>query len=149
MRRGLIFVTSYKVCFEICKLINWINKEALCMKHTLTVEGSLSSESTKNSETSNIPCGEPVSSYGRPTSQKWGLKNNMWVSGNSTLPRKWQQPYCFGGLSEFCFLNFKPNIHWRDVQRKNVVNNVDISSLRAPWQNGPYKIKHTEQNKHT
>jgi len=26
----------------------------------------------------------------------------------------------------------------RDVQRKNVVNNVDKSSLWAPWQNGPY-----------
>jgi len=26
-----------------------------------------------------------------------------------------------------------------DVQRKNVVNNVDKSSLWAPWQNGPYK----------
>ena len=32
-----------------------------------------------------------------------------------------------------------PNINWRDVQIKNVVNNVDMSSLRAPWQNGPYK----------
>jgi len=31
------------------------------------------------------------------------------------------------------------NINWRDVQIKNVVNNVDMSSLRAPWQNGPYK----------
>ena len=30
-------------------------------------------------------------------------------------------------------------INWRDVQTKNVVNNVDMSSLRAPWQNGPYK----------
>jgi len=28
------------------------------------------------------------------------------------------------------------NINWRDVQRKNVVNNADRSSLRAPWQNG-------------
>jgi len=26
-----------------------------------------------------------------------------------------------------------------DVQRKNVLNNVDISGLRAPWQNGPHK----------
>jgi len=25
------------------------------------------------------------------------------------------------------------NINWRDVQIKNVVNNADISSLRAPW----------------
>jgi len=31
------------------------------------------------------------------------------------------------------------NINGRDVQRKNVVNNVDKSSLWAPWQNGPYK----------
>jgi len=41
------------------------------------------------------------------------------------------------------------NINWSDVQRKNVVNNVDMSSLRAPWQNGPYKSKHTEQHKNT
>jgi len=27
----------------------------------------------------------------------------------------------------------------QDVQINNVVNNVDMSSLRAPWQNGPYK----------
>ena len=31
------------------------------------------------------------------------------------------------------------NVNWRDVQIKNVVNNVDMSSLGAPWQNGPYK----------
>ena len=31
------------------------------------------------------------------------------------------------------------NINWRDVQTKNVANNVDMSGLRAPWQNGPYK----------
>ena len=31
------------------------------------------------------------------------------------------------------------NINGGDVQRKNVVNNVDKSSLWAPWQNGPYK----------
>jgi len=28
------------------------------------------------------------------------------------------------------------NINWRDVKRKNVVNNVYMSSLRAPWRNG-------------
>jgi len=28
------------------------------------------------------------------------------------------------------------NINWRDVQTKNVVNNVDMACLRAPWQNG-------------
>ena len=31
------------------------------------------------------------------------------------------------------------NINWRDIQIKNVVNNVDMSSLKAPWHNGPYK----------
>jgi len=36
------------------------------------------------------------------------------------------------------------NINWRDVQRKNVVNNVDKSSLRAPWQNGPYTQNDTK-----
>jgi len=30
-------------------------------------------------------------------------------------------------------------INWRDDQIKNVVNDVDMSSLRAPWQTGPYK----------
>jgi len=34
--------------------------------------------------------------------------------------------------------NCSTNINWRDVQTKNVVNNVDTSYLRAPWQNGPY-----------
>ena len=38
------------------------------------------------------------------------------------------------------------NINWRDVQRKNVVNNVDMSSVRAPWQTkGQCNI--TEQSK--
>jgi len=43
------------------------------------------------------------------------------------------------------------NINWRDVQRKNVANTVDRSTLRSPIQNGPYKtntennMKHTEQ----
>ena len=31
------------------------------------------------------------------------------------------------------------HINGRDVQRKNVVNNVDKSSLWPLWQNGPYK----------
>jgi len=31
------------------------------------------------------------------------------------------------------------NINWTDVHRKNVINNVDMSGLRAPWQNGRYK----------
>jgi len=29
----------------------------------------------------------------------------------------------------------------------NVVNNVDMSCLRAPWQNGPYKNEHKERHK--
>ena len=33
--------------------------------------------------------------------------------------------------------------------KKNVVNNVDMSSLRAPWQNGPYKNKDKKEHKHT
>jgi len=37
------------------------------------------------------------------------------------------------------------NTNWRDVQRENVVNNVYMSSLRAPWQNGSHTDKHTEQ----
>ena len=28
-------------------------------------------------------------------------------------------------------------------------NNVDMSSLRAPWQNGPYKKQHTKRHKNT
>jgi len=39
------------------------------------------------------------------------------------------------------------NINWRYVQKKNVVNNVDMSSLRASWQNGPYKNQQTERLK--
>jgi len=38
------------------------------------------------------------------------------------------------------------NINWSDVQ--NVVNNAYMSGLRAPWQNGPYKSKRTEQHKY-
>jgi len=57
-------------------------------------------------------------------------------------------------------LPFKNNESWKvdafekkhnkyDVfkHENNVVNNVDISSLGTPWQNGPYKNKHTEQHK--
>jgi len=34
------------------------------------------------------------------------------------------------------FLNIKIQI---DFKKNNVVNNVDMSSLKAPWQNVPYK----------
>jgi len=44
---------------------------------------------------------------------------------------------------------YQHNINWRDVQSKNVVNNVDMSSLRAPWKNGPYKNQNTERHKNT
>ena len=37
------------------------------------------------------------------------------------------------------------NINWRDVNRKIVVNNVDMSSLRAPRQNGSLTSQHKEQ----
>jgi len=33
---------------------------------------------------------------------------------------------------------YSHNINWRDVQRRNVEKNVDTSSLRTPWQNGPF-----------
>lgn len=42
--------------------------------------------------------------------------------------------------------HYHNTIDWRD---KTVVSNVDISSLRAPWQNGSYTNKHTEQHKNT
>jgi len=32
--------------------------------------------------------------------------------------------------------------------KESVVNNVDSSSLRAPWQNGPNKNKHRTAQKH-
>ena len=32
-------------------------------------------------------------------------------------------------------------------KEKNGVSNVDMSSLRTPWQNEPYKNKHIEQHK--
>ena len=31
--------------------------------------------------------------------------------------------------------------------KERMLNNVDMSSLRAPWQNGPYKNKQTEKQK--
>ena len=41
------------------------------------------------------------------------------------------------------------NINWSHVLRKNVVNNVVMSSLRAPWLNGPYKKEtHRTAQKH-
>jgi len=45
------------------------------------------------------------------------------------------------------YLDFVNILNWKDVQRKNVVNNDDMSSLRAPRQNDPYKTQHTEQHK--
>ena len=40
-----------------------------------------------------------------------------------------------------------PNINWRDDERKDIVNNEDMSNLKASWQNGSYKNKHIEQHK--
>jgi len=45
------------------------------------------------------------------------------------------------------YYNVIYSIHWRDVQWKNVVNNLDMSSLWAPWQNGPYRKQITERHK--
>ena len=41
------------------------------------------------------------------------------------------------------------SINWRNVQRKNAANNVDMLGLRGSWQNGAYKNQHTEQIKNT
>jgi len=51
----------------------------------------------------------------------------------------------------FTYFMIGPNQDYklRNVQSKNVVNNVDMSSLRAPWQNGPYINQHTEPHKNT
>jgi len=32
-----------------------------------------------------------------------------------------------------------PFTNWRDDYRNNGVNNIDMASVRAPWQKGPYK----------
>jgi len=42
-------------------------------------------------------------------------------------------------MSHWLYKSLLFNINGRAVQRKNVVNNVDKSSLWAPWQNGSYK----------
>jgi len=43
------------------------------------------------------------------------------------------------------------NIYIKEMFKflKNVVNNIDMSSLRAPWQKGRYKNKHTKQHTNT
>ena len=41
------------------------------------------------------------------------------------------------------------NVNFSNVQSKKVVNNVDMSSSRAPWQNGPYKKAYRTAQKHT
>ena len=53
----------------------------------------------------------------------------------------WQEKYgtCWYNAELF-------NINWRDVQRNNVVKNVDMPSLRTPLQKGQYKNQHTERH---
>ena len=51
----------------------------------------------------------------------------------------WQSDLVNTKESLLSIRNNTDNINWKDVQTKNVVNNVDMSCLRAPWQNGPYK----------
>jgi len=41
------------------------------------------------------------------------------------------------------------NINWRGVHRMNVVINVEMSSWRVPWQNGPFKNQHTQNDTQT
>ena len=40
------------------------------------------------------------------------------------------------------------NINWKDVQRKNVVSSVDMSRLRALWQNTVQKPTHRTTQTH-
>jgi len=41
------------------------------------------------------------------------------------------------------------DVIWIDVQRKYVVSNVGMSSLKAPWHNGTYKKQtHRTAQKH-
>jgi len=57
-------------------------------------------------------------------------------SAENQVISKSEHPNCFRhNLSIYHIWN----INWRDVKKKNVVNNVAMSSLRAPWQNGTYK----------
>jgi len=51
--------------------------------------------------------------------------------------------------SECCFFQEICNINWRDVQRKDIVNNVDMSSLRASWQNAARIKTNTHNNTET
>ena len=74
----------------------------------------------------------------RKTFAKFYNRHFKLFSTNIT-PRKYRLQ-CFWKWNAWNRVNatFCTNINWRGVQRKNV-NNVDMSSLRAPWQYGPYK----------
>jgi len=90
-----------------------------------------------------------VSSFNRIVLNITSFKITYMIS--RTFVHEWQNKKCFKSIVQgvakepstdnacmsVCELVY--NINWRDVQRKNVVNNVDMSNLRAPWQNGPYK----------
>ena len=57
--------------------------------------------------------------------------------------------YCFK-MSSVTQLYLYRNIYYklkRSSKKTNVVNNVDMSSFKAPWQNDPYTETHTEQYK--
>jgi len=47
----------------------------------------------------------------------------------------------------FCACGFHVEMYIEEVFKNNVVNNVDMSSLRALLQNDPYTKEHTEQHK--
>jgi len=57
---------------------------------------------------------------------------------------------CISTFNDKCLCMLKAiyNINWRDVHGKIVVNNVDKSSLRGPWQNSHYKNLHTKHIEH-
>jgi len=69
---------------------------------------------------------------------KWCLKNGL-ISSELECPTCGGQMKLARRGSKATSFSFRWNINWRDVQTKNVANNVDMSCLRAPWQNGPYK----------
>ena len=73
------------------------------------------------------------------------------MSDKNDIDHEYFAFYLLDLLSLNFVINCRHNINGRDVQRKNVVNNVDKSSLWAPRQNGPYKntqnITNTEYTK--
>jgi len=56
---------------------------------------------------------------------------------------------CTAIIKQYSCVQLISNYNWRDVQRKNVWNNVDLSSVRAPghhYKKARTKYKHLQQN---